>query len=246
MNASAFRIRPARVFSYHLCVILVLTIIGITARTLIYRIAPDIDTESADIPSIARLLSRFDLGFEPSISAWFSSLAMMFTAMLLWVIGQSRQPQAPYRRHWIFLALLFTLLALDEVVMFHETLSKATNAVIGPTQGVLHFAWVIPGGIFVILLSISLLSFVWHQQPPIRWLFVCSAAVFVGGAIGMELIENVLIDAGQLSSFRFTLVQAAEESMEMLGVAIFIYALLRLLESEFRVVELGSRSSNSA
>lgn len=56
-------------------------------------------------------------------------------------------------------------------------------------------------------------------------LFVAAGALFIGGAIGVELYEAFLIGGGA-SQVTVLLSRAVEETAEMSGVVLFIYALL--------------------
>jgi hypothetical protein len=52
----------------------------------------------------------------------------------------------------------------------------------------------------------------------------------VGGAVGMELIENYLLGNSGIETFFYQMMVVVEEFSEMFGVIIFIYALLSYLE----------------
>jgi hypothetical protein len=72
---------------------------------------------------------------------------------------------------------------------------------------------------------------VWRLAPPVRRLFLLAAAVYLGGALGVEM-------AGAAHAFRhgtenlgYSLWTTLEEALEMAGVAVFIYALLRQVEA---------------
>ena len=112
---------------------------------------------------------------------------------------------------------------MDEVATIHELpidpLRNALNA-----GGLLYFTWVIPGAIFVMIVGLSYLRFLGHLPSRTRNLFLIAAAVFVGGAIGVEMISGLQADRHGETNFAYAMIITIEEAMEMLGVVIFIHA----------------------
>ena len=64
-------------------------------------------------------------------------------------------------------------------------------------------------------------------------LFVVSAVVFVAGAIGFELVDGRQYEAHGADDIVYAILYTCEESLEMLGTAIFIYALLLYIARRF-------------
>ncbi len=204
-------------------VIIALVVSGTIANIVIYHVAATPDDR------LATLMRRFDLGHEPSIPQWYSSAALLAAAGVLAVIaatctGRERR----YRWHWRGLATLFVLLSMDEAIQVHEMVSTVLHEGLG-TTGALHFAWVIPGVLFVALVPLVLMRFLADLDARTRWRFVGSGAVFVAGALGLELVEGILFEGPGLRSLGFTAALAVEEGLEMLGVAFFLYASLDYL-----------------
>ncbi|MFP8877143.1 MAG: hypothetical protein VCB99_09590 [Myxococcota bacterium] len=65
----------------------------------------------------------------------------------------------------------------------------------------------------------------------IRFLFILAALIYVGGAVGVERATDWYDVHDLLDTLAYNLWTAVEETMEMAGVIVFIYALL-LLETE--------------
>ncbi len=232
------RVNPARFAIGLLVLIAVLLFTGIVARTVIYSLAPEFDTAPESSPKLARLMSRFDLGFEPSLPAWYSSLALFWSSALLALIGHaSHVRRERFWKHWYGLSALFLLLAIDESVMLHEMLNNTLRDRL-QTDGAFYFAWVIPAIGFTACVGIFLLRFLVNLPGRTRWLFLASGALFVGGAVGVEMIEGVLQTRGGLTTHLFTFVQAVEEGLEMIGVVLFLYALLDYINREFGAVSI--------
>ncbi len=210
--------------------ILLLVITGTAARVVIYQIAPHPDHP------IASLMKRLDLGHEPSLPNWYSSLALLTSSLLLAAIAFYKRVQPdPFFRHWSLLALLFLLLAMDEAILIHEMANAPFQQYL-QTEGIFYFGWIVPAFFFVLLTGWYFLRFVLMLESGTRRRFVLAGTIFLFGALGMEMIEGVIVTAGGLNSLQLTLAQAVEEFCEMTGIAIFIYALLRHLQQNITPV----------
>lgn len=223
-------IKPLTVGKYLASLIALLILVGAGANYAIYNIVPHPEHQIADV------LKRFDLGHEPSIPAFYSAIVMLLAASTSAFLSIYDTSQKHNRRlSWRLLTLVLVLLAIDEVVMFHE-MGTAAMEQLG-LSGTLYFSWVIPGAIFAAVVGISftklLLSLGWRT----RILFLASGAIFVSGAIGMELIAGIIFagadtELDALSSVAHVLSQAVEEGLEMIGMALFLCTLLDLINIE--------------
>ena len=94
------------------------------------------------------------------------------------------------------------------------------------TRGLLYYGWIIPAGVCVLVFGIAGFRF-WLSLPfRIRWMFAISAAVYVGSAIGIEAVQGDFAEKYGDGSWAYDWVGVVEETGEMLGIVIFIYALL--------------------
>lgn len=143
----------------------------------------------------------------------------------------SRPRRRPYVRHWWLLASVFAFLSMDEVAMVHDTLSGVISARVD-TGGVLRYVWVVPYGIGVAALGGFYLPFFLRLPPRSRWLFVLAAGLYVGGALGFEMVSGYWesYHGGGAISLSMTI---CGETAEMLGSATFGYALCDYLRNEF-------------
>ncbi|MBT3601961.1 MAG: hypothetical protein HN521_02740 [Candidatus Latescibacteria bacterium] len=110
---------------------------------------------------------------------------------------------------------------MDEIAGFHETVN-----------GLVEFSWAIPGGILAGIIGILYLRFLWHLPAQTRWLFVLSGAIFVGGAVGVEMSTDWYEDADLLNTLAYNLWTAVEEGMEMGSIVLFIHAILKYMNEE--------------
>ena len=91
-----------------------------------------------------------------------------------------------------------------------------------------------PYGFATLLLAFVYLKFMRALAPKTRNLFLASAALFLSGAIGMEIVSSVVVSSmGGWETGFYSLTHAnhysIEEPLEMVGVVVFIYALLDAL-----------------
>lgn len=166
----------------------------------------------------------FDLSNEQTFATWYASLLFLFSAFLLVLIavvhrGSDRGKEAVY---WGGLAVVFLLLSADEVAMVHEWTANLAPA----GRGVFYYSWVFAGLALVGGLSVVYVPFVLRQNRRLRLLLVAAAVVFVGGALGMEMLNAWLEDYYPSAQLAYMLTTAVEESMELAGLIVFVYALL--------------------
>jgi hypothetical protein len=168
----------------------------------------------------------FDLDAEGNIPTWYSSCLLLSAGLLLaWNSVLAQQRKDPYRPWWTFVAFVFFYLSMDETAVIHEMAIKPLHEVFH-TGGLLYYGWIIPAGFLVLAFGIFSFRF-WLQLPnPIRWLFVVSAVVYVGSALGIEAVQGDFAEKYGATSWAYDWVGVVEESGEMIGVVIFIYSVL--------------------
>ena len=178
------------------------------------------------------LVPLFDLDREANVPTYFASLMLLFCSALLMLMGMLKtERKDPLCRYWKALGLVFLYLSVDEAATLHETLVVPVRMVLH-TSGVLYFAWVIPYGIGGFILLVVFLRFIIHLPPKTRWLTVLAGLVYVGGAMGFELIAGYYVDRLGGRDVIYGFLATVEESLEMIGLVIFAYALMSHLESE--------------
>ena len=179
----------------------------------------------------------FRLDEEINIPTLYSSLALAFCSILLAIISyMKRVINSSYAGYWKGLSLIFLYLAIDEMCSIHEILS--TLRPILNASGLLYFTWVIPGSIFVAVFVLIFWRFIQSLPRKTRNLFIIAGTIYVGGAIGMEMIGGYHSEAYGEDNPMYSLITTIEESLEMFGIAVFIYALLSYIASHLNVVNL--------
>lgn len=161
------------------------------------------------------------LGAEDNLPTFYSAFALLSCAGMLAMIAAR---SATERVYWWLLALAFSFLALDEALEIHERLIEPLRHRIG-AHGAFHYAWIIPYGIATVLFALGYVRFLIRLPRRTALLFVLAGTIYVGGAVGLEMIGGVLADEGRSGTPLYVLAQTIEETFEMGGVVLFIYAL---------------------
>lgn len=196
--------------------------------------------------SLYGALTMFSLGSDRNFPTAFAALVILCCALLLAVNGRAaRQAGEPGAASWHALALVFLFLACDEMLEIHERLIDPMRRVFD-TGGLFHYAWVIPYGIATIVFAIVALPFLRRLPSLSRRLFVVAGAMFVTGAIGMEMLGGAHASVHGSGNVTYVAWQTIEELLEMSGMGLFLYALAAHLEARFGGVALRLGRSRGA
>lgn len=192
-------------------------------------------------PRLLGFVRQFDFNSEANIPTWYSSSTLLICSLLLALIASAKKIEGDrYVRHWGVLSFIFLFLSLDESASIHEMANKLRPLL--QVSGFLYFAWVIPYAAIVLIFVLAYLRFLLALPAKTRLLFLLAGSLYVGGAIGIELVEARYVSfygesiIGQ--DMMFAVMTIVEEFLEMLGIVVFIYALLsyiRLHMKDLRV-----------
>lgn len=200
-----------------------------------------------DSKIVDKMAKAFSVDRELNVPAFFSMLILVIASALLAIIAYFKSRQhAPYRWHWAILALGFLYMAFDEIGEVHEKLIEPMRAALGGKDlGVFYFAWVVPAIALVGALGFLFLRFWWRLPVRTRALFLIAGCLYLGGAIGVELLDGKYAEIYGKKNLTYMLMSNAEESLEIAGVIAFIYALLDYLANHYKSIELRFTSTKS-
>lgn len=187
----------------------------------------------------------FNINTEMNIPSIFSALAILCSSMLLFALHvRCRKSHMHEHRFFLFFGFVFLFLAFDEAFSIHERLWIITEWLgLAGSSSLLHYAWVLPGSIFVALVFFLSIKFLRQTDAVTRNLMLLSGFIFVGGAVGFEILSGFYLDknpdafSNGPSIIYYTIV-TIEEALEMLGIAVFIYTLLRYVEKYFSTLNI--------
>lgn len=178
----------------------------------------------SDNEYIKELIFLFDLDTEKNVPSFYSSLALLLSSILLFLIALFYKKSGAKYFPWVLLSLVFFYLALDEILELHEHLVHLTERFFNLT-GYGTSYWIIPFGIFGIILFIILFKFLRELPKKTLKQFVISGFVFISGAVGMEILGGIHEEIYGRENATYVILYTIEEILEMLGIVLFIYAL---------------------
>lgn len=190
----------------------------------------------------------FFVDHEANLPTYFSAMQLLFAATLLAAIASlEHRKGSPFSVHWWVLALGFALMSADEICSVHERLIKPIRSLFGARQlGIFHFAWVVPAIIAVIGAGGYFWRFLGHLSRSTRREFVVAAVLYLGGAIGMEMVGGRHAELYGQANHGYLIYSTLEEGLEMVGSLVFIRALLRHLAVNHGSLVLGIQALASS
>jgi len=185
-------------------------------------------------------IAFFSVAGEGKLPTFYSGVALLAAAALLGLIAAHAQSRGGFRLHWAGLGGIFALMAMDEMVAIHELSSGVLRSYFGITGGPLYHAWVIPALVFLVFLALAYFRFLAALPARSRALFVTAGAIYVAGALGMEMAGSAY-SAAHGQDLAYGVLSTIEEVLEMSGIVVFLYGLMDHLEhhaseSSIRVV----------
>jgi hypothetical protein len=194
-----------------------------------------------------RWINLFNLDREINYPSWYSSFTLLFCAILLGIIASAKKKQGDrYFGHWKVLGFMYVFFSLDEILSLHEILIINDLRKALHLGGIFYFIWVIPGAIFVAVTALAYLKFLLHLPRKTRDFFLLAGSIYVGGALGMEMVGGYYADALGQRNLMYGLMVSVEEILEMVGVIVFIYALLSYIGSHLEDIDVRLKIVDNA
>ena len=185
-------------------------------------------------------IELLDFDYEGNLPSFYSSIALLIASSLLGLIAYHKQTnKAVFRLHWLFLGLIFAGLTLDEALGLHEELGDFVESLnLFEAEGFLYFAWVVPYSLLLGIFLLSYFRFILSLPAPIRYQFIFAGLLFICGALGLEVFSAQEADQHGSSTIAYSVLYTLEELCEMLGIVVFIYALLGYIRHEIGLISI--------
>lgn len=193
-----------------------------------------------------------DLSGERNIPAAYNATLYLLIAVLLHAL--SRSAIAAYGLAWRLLSFLFAFLSVDEAASVHERMNNVLFPAlwsllteVGLNHSALRWVWVLPYAVGAV--ATAALSWRWWLVLD-RFSRLCFAVGFilaVSGALGMEMLGSWRVHAtydmtGAGDEWRadsiYILLVAAEEVLEIAGLSLALFALVRLALSRMTIARM--------
>ena len=182
-----------------------------------------------DHPNAWGIIPQFELDMERNIPTYFSSFILLLSSVLLFAVAElKRKQQDKHVWHWRLLSGIFLYMSMDESAGVHEMLIYPLRENFQLT-GIFYFSWVIVGGLLVLGLGLYYLPFLFSLSARMRNGLMLAGAVYVSGALGVELFGGYYSDAYGEENFTYGLITTVEESLELAGVLMLMTVLYKHL-----------------
>lgn len=163
---------------------------------------------------------------EGSLSAWFTSFELAVLALLLASVALATAGRQ--RLVWWVLAGTAMVMSMDETVALHEVAAARFARLVG-ADGSLAEIWVLPAAAGALVAVVALVPLLRSLGRATALAVLLGAAMYLGGALGMELVGSLLGGAGAPG---YTAAAVTEELLEGLGVAVVAAAVAHHLRAQ--------------
>lgn len=169
------------------------------------------------------LVALLSLSDEANVPTWWAAGVLAACAITAGSIAATR----PERRlHWWGVCVVLGYVAFDELVELHEHLGGHLEL-----GGILYFDWVVWAAAIVGGLAVLYLPWLVALPRALRARLIAAAVIYVGGALVMELPLGWWTEHHGVDSLGYALIDWVEETLEMLGAALALSALLDYRET---------------
>ena len=121
--------------------------------------------------------------------------------------------------------------------MFHERVSRPLREAYELT-GVLHHAWVLPAMACLFVFGVVYLRFALALPWRTFTLFAFAAFLYVGGALGVEMIGGNHASQHGERNLAYGLITSVDECLEKLGQVVFLFALVDYIGTRWKSASL--------
>ncbi len=173
-----------------------------------------------------RFFEAVSLDGEANIPAWFSSALLLSAAALVALVAiDAVVREQRWARHWAGLAVVYVVLSLDETAEIHERIGSWLRAQLD-LHGPLYYAGVIPALALAAIVGITYFRFFRALPHDTRLGIGIAAALYIGGAAGIEAMTGWWTDTHGGGSAALLVVATVEENLEMIGTTVFMLVVL--------------------
>lgn len=176
--------------------------------------------------STAEWVSMFDLNTESNIPTWFSSMTLFIGGLLFFSLAHFDEID---RTKWLVLGGILTYISMDEASRLHERLDPIVREHLGISEGIFYFGWVVVAVPVILLFALIFARFFFRIDKSVRYIFLLAGIVYISGGLGMEMISGLYMSEHGIADKTYALLSLLEESLEISGAIILIYAQTKLL-----------------
>ena len=188
----------------------------------------------------------FNMDKEVNIPTLFSVILLLICASLISIISKGYNfKNNKLKKRWATLRGVFIFLTLDEGLQIHELLIIPSIKPMLPA--ILTIVWVIPYGILAAFALVYFIPILISLPAALKRRTLFSGGIYLLGALGFEMIGSFLVRTGdiRLHGISYGLIVTIEETLEVIGLIIFIHTLLRyIVDYQHQKLKLNLRLSS--
>lgn len=206
-------VTPQRIFALHLA--------AVAGFVMLYGLT--VAAAQVGHERLFGLTALFDIGADGNIPNLFQGLALFAISIVAFSVRKALPRGSQDRLGWAVFGSVFAFMGVDEVARLHENFSAPLGVI-----GTLGYV------VLALMMGLTLFAFWLRQASSIRIGILGAGIVYLIAAVGLEIVELQLLDAGvTYQSLRMELNLVGEEVGEMLAAALFLRTFLA------RFAELG-------
>jgi hypothetical protein len=193
----------------------------------------------------------FDVEREANAPSWASAFLFGIISLTLFLIGLAgRSVRSRDWKHWVAMGCVAMYLSLDDGGKVHEMYVNWMSVEMWKSlPTIFSYHWVVVGIPFATIVGLSFLKLLLRLPRRTAIGMVLSGAVFVSGALGMEMISGQYraIDLNWGMDMKYALMVLVEETFEFAGAAMFLCVLLAYIRDHIGHLRLsvGEAAQNS-
>lgn len=185
-----------------------------------------------DYDKVFGLVELFSFDTKKNIPTIFVTMTLLFCALLLLSIAILHKLRRESYRYWMALSALFVFIGLDKIASIHQQLTSSIETSFNPSTEVYFTSMILYSigilGIFFLFYRILIIL-----PPHIKNLFIFSGFLYLTGVVGFDRIASYHADIHGIYNVTYAFIYTVEVFLEMMGVAVFIYALLSYIKIHF-------------
>lgn len=179
---------------------------------------------------INHLFHKFYFDSKFNFPSFFNTFLLLLAAGIVYYVHFANSKKYQPDTRWFWLAVLFLAMAVEENVSVHFFLGHLESS---------YLVWAVPIGLALIFLGIYFGRLAFAIPRRIAIGFFVSGAVYIAGAIVLEFAgARVKSIRGEWNPL-YAGISTFEETLEMLGLILFINYLLKYIRLEFPSANLN-------
>ena len=184
------------------------------------------------INTVMFFIDEFNMDNEYVLQSYFSGLLLLTAGFLLCIIAAyKKKVKASFVLQWTLLGIIFLYMAVDEVIQIHEHWQVPLSNLI-TSKGYFSIDWVRSAVILVAIFGLLYIRFFFKLPRKSMLLFGLSGTVYLMGVLGLEMLAGEYVSTYHQWGYDYGMLVAREETLEMIGISLFIFALLDYIRQQ--------------